>query len=230
MAFAIVTAAGEGRRMGGSTPKAELELCGRPLFVYSMEAFERAPSVSGVVLTLPAERLSEWPVERLKGMGLEKAHAVVAGGSSRQESVERALREVEDRGAVVVVIHDGARPLVTEDMIEAVADLREGADGAIVAVPVTDTIKEVRSGEIVTTLPRDGLVAVQTPQAFRLGTLVLAHSRAREDEFVGTDDASLVERIGGRLTVHPGSHENIKVTYPSDLVLAEAILAGRWTP
>ena len=226
MATGIITAAGAGSRLEQGTPKLEAELLGRPIVMYSLLAFEEARSIDEIILVVPAERLEEWLPVRLREMGIEKAASTIAGGDTRQESVRLALEITGDEIGTVVV-HDGARPLVTPGMIDSVSAVPAGFDGVVVVVPVTDTIKEVDAGVVVRTPDRRLLVAVQTPQAFDLEKLRLAHSAAKADGFAGTDDAVLVERMGGNVMVVPGSRENIKVTYPEDLARARDIILSR---
>jgi 2-C-methyl-D-erythritol 4-phosphate cytidylyltransferase len=226
VALAIIAAGGRGSRLGSSSPKFESELCGKPLVMYSLEAFQASESIEDIVLVVPGHRLDAWSAERLMGSGIGKAAATVAGGATRQQSVFRGLKALPSKSGLVVV-HDAARPLVTADMIEAACDLPEGADGVITAYDVTDTIKVVHDGFVVSTPDRESLIAVQTPQAFRFEVLLQAHRAAEEERFAGTDDAVLVERIGGKVAVIPGSRDNVKVTYPEDLELAEAIIVER---
>jgi 2-C-methyl-D-erythritol 4-phosphate cytidylyltransferase len=157
--------------------------------------------------------------------GLGQVSAVVAGGLKRQQSVALGLQAL--RRCDVVLVHDGARPLVTADIIERVVEAAVEHGAAVPAVPVRDTIKRVDGDRVVETLNRDELRAVQTPQGFRYELLVQAHERAREEGFYGTDDATLVERLGHPVAVVPGSPENLKITTPEDLLLAEALLQWR---
>ena len=226
MAFAIIAAGGRGIRLGSPIPKFELELSGKPLLLYSLEAFEAAPSIESMVLVVPRERVGDWAVGRLHRLGITKLSATVEGGATRRESVGRGLRAMEGRSGTVVV-HDAARPLVTTELVERACEVPEGADGVITALEVTDTVKEVDGAAVIATLERERLVAVQTPQAFRIDTLREAHAAAERDHFEGTDDASLVERLGGRVVVIDGSRDNIKVTYGEDLARARAILLER---
>lgn len=226
MALGIVAAGGHGERLGSEVPKAEVELLGKPLFLHSLAAFQNAPVISGIVLVLPPERTGDWPLERFRNAGIHRATTVVAGGTTRQESVRKALDAIPERTGTVVV-HDAARPAVTPEMIDEVSHIPPDAEGLITAVPVTDTMKLVRGGVVERTIDRGRLVAVQTPQAFRLETLREAHRLASESGFVGTDDSSLVERMGCTVLVRTGHRENIKVTFPGDIVRAEAILMAR---
>lgn len=226
MAFALIAAAGTGDRLGGRACKFETDLAGRPLVMYSLDAFQEAACIEGIVLVVPEGREGSWHAGSLSGRGVTKALATVPGGATRQASVLEGLKALGDRQGVVV-IHDAARPLVTPALIESVCAIPEGFSGMIAAAPVTDTVKEVADGAVSSTLARGRLVAAQTPQAFDLRELIEAHEDAARDGFEGTDDASLVERRGGRVGVVPGGRDNIKITYPEDLVMAEAMLAGR---
>jgi 2-C-methyl-D-erythritol 4-phosphate cytidylyltransferase len=229
VALAVIAAGGSGSRLGSPSSKFEHELCGKPLIMHSLEAFQAARPIDGIVLVVPDHRLGEWTVERLKELGISKAVSTAAGGATRQQSVFLGLKQIGDAEGVVV-IHDAARPLVTAGMIEAVSSVPEGADGLITATGVIDTIKAVDGGFVASTLERDRLVAVQTPQAFHLEVLRKAHFAAEADGYLGTDDAALVERIGGKVAVLQGSRDNIKVTYPEDLAIAEAIIIKRGAP
>ncbi len=225
MAFAVIAAAGLGERMGGGAPKFEAELAGRPLVVYSLEAMQAASSVDSIALVVPADRVADWRVsphlERIS-----KLTSIVAGGESRRDSVWNGMQAAPGVPEVVVV-HDAARPLVTPALVDRACLIPEGFDGTVAAVPLTDTVKEVEGEVIVATPDRGRLVAVQTPQAFRFACLKRAHEQAAREGFVGTDDAALVERAGGRVAVIEGSRDNIKVTFPEDLERARAILERR---
>lgn len=226
MAIAIIAAAGRGSRLGSPVSKFELELCGKPMLLYSLEAFQAAHCVDAIILVVPEERLDAWTVDDLRARGISKASAIIAGGTTRQESIRRGLESIPDE-AGTVVIHDAARPLVTPEAVEAACLIPDGADGVITAVGVTDTIKSLKGSVVGSTLQRESLVAVQTPQAFRLDVLRDAHLAASEQEFEGTDDAALVERVGGVVAVVEGSRENIKVTFSEDLALVDAIIRER---
>jgi 2-C-methyl-D-erythritol 4-phosphate cytidylyltransferase len=205
-AWAVVVAAGSGARFGA--PKQFADLAGRPVLSWSLDAARRA--CVGVVLVVPPDRADEeWP-----------ADTVVAGGATRSESVRAGLERVPARAAVVAV-HDAARPLAPVALWAAVIQaVRGGADAAIPAAPVTDTVKEVGVDGHLVTLDRSRLVAVQTPQAFRAELLKQVHRDGGE----ATDDAALVERAGGRVELVTWSEPNLKITSPTDLVLAEALL------
>lgn len=224
--FAIIAAGGRGERLSSGSPKFETPLLGRPMVLYSLEAFEEAEEIDGIVLVVPPDRVDSWSSGALGRWGVTKAHATVAGGATRQESVRLGLETLEGVTDVVVV-HDAARPLVKPDVINAVCKFPPGAVGLVAAVPVTDTIKLVSGATVRSTLKRAHLFSVQTPQAFDFTVLVDAHRSALASRFEATDDASLVEKVGGRIDVVEGDLENIKITYPADILTAEAIMAGR---
>jgi 2-C-methyl-D-erythritol 4-phosphate cytidylyltransferase len=205
--WAVVVAGGTGTRFGG--PKQFADLGGRPLASWSLAIARQA--CDGVVLVVPADAAD----------GSWDADAVVTGGSTRSESVRAGLAAVPD-SAEVVAIHDAARPLARLPLWQAVLDaVAAGADGAVPAAPVTDTVKEVGADGQLVTLDRTRLVAVQTPQAFRAGVLRRAHG-AGGDAF---DDAALVEAAGGRVVLVDGAPDNLKVTSPTDLVVVAALAA-----
>ena len=208
----IVPAGGRGERLGVDRPKAFVVLAGRPMLDWSVRVL--ASICDRVVVAVPAGH--EEPPDR------------VAGGASRSASVRAGLAAAPE--AAVVVVHDAARPLITLDLVErCVAALREGdADGVIAAAPVTDTIKQADgSGRVVRTLDRSNLWAVQTPQVFRAGALRRALEVDEATLARATDDASLVEAAGGTVAVVQSSPENLKVTTPLDLRLAETLLELR---
>lgn len=168
---------------------------------------------------VPEEHLSE------AAALLESQDVVLtSGGKTRQASVVSGLDEIS---AEIVVIHDGARPLVTSDLIGRVLEPLDRYDGAIVGIPMDDTLKQAEGEEVLRTVDRSQLWRVQTPQAFRTDVLRRAHERAQKERFVGTDDSALVERDGGSVKLVTGSRLNVKVTYPEDFALAEALLEAR---
>jgi 2-C-methyl-D-erythritol 4-phosphate cytidylyltransferase len=207
--WAIVVAAGEGRRFG--QPKQFALLGGRPVIEWSLEASRSV--ARGVVAVLPESFVGS------PGLG-KGADRVMAGGPTRASSVRRGLAAVPDN-AEVVLVHDAARPLASRELFRAVVDaVLAGADGAIPGIAVADTVKRVRNGYVAETLDRSELVAVQTPQAFRAAALRQAHAGAPE----ATDDAGLLEALGLSVAVVPGEYHNLKLTSPEDLAIAE-----RWS-
>ncbi|HIC97391.1 MAG TPA: 2-C-methyl-D-erythritol 4-phosphate cytidylyltransferase, partial [Aquificaceae bacterium] len=209
MKACILLAAGEGKRIGFR--KQFIEIHGKPLFMYSLEKALRV--FEEVLLVLPRDSLTKVQVPE----GVKK----VEGGKERQDSVLNGVLETE---AEVVVIHDAARPMVTEDMFREVSRLGE-YDGKIVALPSRDTIKEVSGEGVLKTVDRSHLWLAQTPQAFRRKVLLECHFRARNEGFYGTDDASLLERYGYRVGIVMGSYWNVKVTYREDIPLLERLLS-----
>lgn len=195
----IVPAAGAGERLGADVPKAFAVLGGRPMVEWSLDVLREV--CDRVVVAVPADRVA--PPD------------FVAGGATRSASVMNALEAAPE--ASVVVVHDAARPLVTVDLVRRCLDALEGFDGVIAALPVTDTVKEVEDGQVVRTPDRGRLWAAQTPQVFRADVLRRASGDA-------TDDASLVEAIGGRVRVVEGTPENFKVTTALDMRIAETLL------
>ena len=219
--WAVLAAAGRGDRLGLDRPKAFAQLAGRPLVAESLERLEASGWVDSIVVVAP----SDWeePVILLaEELGCGKVVASVAGGETRAESVRIGVGEVGEDAAVILV-HDAARPLLPEEVIERVlAPLSEGWDGAVPGLPIVDTVKRVRDGAVEETLPRAELVAVQTPQAFVASVLRSAVSSDGE----ATDCSSLVEAAGGRVRLVEGDARLVKVTTPEDLALVESLLVA----
>jgi 2-C-methyl-D-erythritol 4-phosphate cytidylyltransferase len=221
---AVVPAAGRGERLGPGAPKALRELGGVPILVYAVRALAAARSVDLVVVAAPPDDVAA-VVALLTDHQVPAEVCVVAGGATRQESVQLAVSSLGD-DVDVVLVHDAARPLVPVELVDAVAAaVRAGADAVVPVLLVTDTIKQVASDVVVMTLDRSALRAVQTPQGFRRQVLAEAHAVAGTS--AATDDAGLVEAIGARVSTVVGSAEAFKVTTPIDLLLAEAVLAQR---
>jgi 2-C-methyl-D-erythritol 4-phosphate cytidylyltransferase len=215
--WAIVAAAGRGDRLGLDRPKAFASLRGRPLLAESLERLEATDWVDAIVVAAP-EGWEEPVILLAEELGCGKVSSCVTGGATRAESVRLALAEVPEDAAVVLV-HDAARPLVTEEVVGRVLEpLGEGWDGAVPGLPLADTVKRVRDGAVIETVAREDLVAVQTPQAFV--TSVLRSASSGE----ASDCAGLVEHAGGRVKVVPGDPRLLKVTEPSDLELVESWL------
>ena len=210
MAVALVVAAGRGERLGTPVPKAFVNLAGRPMLEWSVTALQRVAAVTEIVVALPP------------GVTAPAGTIGVPGGSQRSHSVRAALAISGPDD--VVIVHDAARPLVTTELVVACLAALDGADAAIAATPVTDTIKECEDGRVVRTLDRGRLWAIQTPQVFRREALERA--LAQDDGVVAaaTDDAALVEALGGTVRIVPAPPENLKVTTALDLRVAELLL------
>jgi 2-C-methyl-D-erythritol 4-phosphate cytidylyltransferase len=214
----VIAAAGSGQRLGAGGPKAFVELAGRPMLEWSLDAFRAASTIAEIVVAAPPGQ-----DDAVSRQGV----VAVSGGEHRSQSVANALALC---GEDFIVVHDAARPLVTPGLIDAMVDqlaAEEDAAGVIAGTPVTDTIKQVGDGaQVKRTLARSGLWAVQTPQVFRANELrgALADPDSLPD---ASDDAMLVERQGGRVVIHSTSPDNIKVTTPLDLRVAELLLRER---
>jgi 2-C-methyl-D-erythritol 4-phosphate cytidylyltransferase len=218
--WAVLAAAGRGERLGSDRPKAFARLGGRPLLAESLERLENSGWIDAIVIAAPPE-WEEPSILVAEEIAATKVSSCVAGGESRSESVRLALEEVP-ADAAVLLVHDAARPLLPETVIERVlAPLSEGWDGAVPAVPLADTVKRVEADRVVETLRRDDLVAVQTPQAFLADVLRRA---VGGDVSKATDCASLVEAQGGRVKVVEGDPRLRKVTDADDLALVETWL------
>jgi 2-C-methyl-D-erythritol 4-phosphate cytidylyltransferase len=221
----IVAAAGRGTRIGGDLPKQFLPLQGVPILLRAVRPFASHPDVAQVVVVLaPAD--AESPPAFLAEMEGE-ALAITAGGRERSDSVAAGLRALQ-AGCEIVLVHDGARPFVDRGVIDAVIAYARAGDGAVAAIPVSDTIKEAMGTDptvIGRTVPRAGLWRAQTPQGFPRRLLEQAYARAGAGASGATDDASLVEDCGGTVRLVPDSPRNIKITTREDLAVAEA-LAG----
>jgi 2-C-methyl-D-erythritol 4-phosphate cytidylyltransferase len=218
--WAVLAAAGRGERLGSDRPKAFARLGGRPLLAESLERLEESGWIDAIVIAAPPD-WEEPAILVAEEIAATKVSSAVTGGDSRSESVRLALDEVPEDAAVVLV-HDAARPLLPEEVIERVlAPLSEGWDGVVPVVPLADTVKRVEGDRVVETLPRDDLVAAQTPQAFLADTLRRAVSG---DVSSATDCASLVESQGGRVRIVDGDPRLLKVTDADDLALVESWL------
>lgn len=215
----MVVAAGRGERLGSPYPKAFAKLGGRPLLAESLERLDRSDWIEGMVVVVPAE-WEEPAILLAEEVGAGKVTLAVPGGETRSDSVRAGLAEVPEEAAVVLV-HDAARPLVDEAVVERVVLALEGEwDGAVPTMPVPDTLKRADGETVVETVDRTGLVAVQTPQAFVAGTL----RRALAADGSESDCAGSVELAGGRVRVVPGDPRLVKVTSDADLALVEALL------
>jgi len=214
----LVPAAGAGVRLGAGIPKALCLLAGEPLLVHAIRRVLAAPSVGFVVVAAP-------PGDPAAVGELAGPVTVVLGGATRQASVAAALAAVPDRYGIIL-IHDAARALAPTSLVESVAAaVRAGRDAVIPVLPVVDTVKEVSaSGQVVGTVDRSVLRAVQTPQGFRRAVLAAAHAAATDEH---TDDAGMVEKLGVPVHTVPGAESAFKITRPVDLLFAEALLAGR---
>ena len=222
----IIVAAGTGSRFGSELPKQFLNLCGKPVLAHAIEAFKRATPDAEITVVISRQMLPLW--EELCRNHDIPSHRTAMGGATRWESVKNALASLSDAPAgAIVLIHDGARPLVNENVIRHAAACARNTDGAIPAIPVTDTLRQLDDNEVLSTpVDRTAFRAVQTPQAFMMWRLREAYTLPYRPEF--TDDASVLAAAGfGNIVLTPGSPENIKITTPVDLIVAKAIMETR---
>ena len=223
MNTAIIAAAGSGSRMASDQPKQFLQLAGTPVIFHTLGPFEQCESIHEIIVVLPAEQTAAF-LEMAGKRGLRKLSRVVPGGATRADSVKRGFMAIRSASAGIVAIHDGVRPFVTVDEIESVVASAETKGAAILAAPVTDTIKEVEGKSVVKTLDRLQLRRALTPQCFRYELLRKAYEQV--DDLSFTDESALIEKIGVQVMTIEGSSRNIKITTPQDLLIAEAFLKG----
>lgn len=228
-AWGVVLAGGSGERFGRPGGKQLLSISDRPLAWWSIRAVSAASSIDGVVIACHPDRVAEY-ADVLRDACDDKPLEFVAGGATRQDSARAAVHRAIERGATIVAVHDGARPLVTTDDIDSVVRATAGSqafDGFVLGHPCSDTLKRVDGDRIVETPDRSAYWQVQTPQVFSAARLMTAFDAAEKAGFIGTDDASIVEFDGGRVGVVVGRRDNIKVTLPEDAFVSEVILEAR---
>jgi len=219
---AVITAGGMGIRMKSSVPKQFLEIAGKPLIVHTIDKFNGLESVNEIVVVVP-EKDADRTRKLIKEWSLDKVSAVVSGGSERLQSVQNGISAVSE-DTDIILIHDGVRPLVTADDIQKVIDKTIETGAAILALPVTDTIKRVEDNKIVNTLNRNIMWRAQTPQGFRAEIIRKAYEMGVEKRINATDDSQLAEAIGVCVSVVKGSGPNIKITNPDDISVVSFLL------
>jgi 2-C-methyl-D-erythritol 4-phosphate cytidylyltransferase / 2-C-methyl-D-erythritol 2,4-cyclodiphosphate synthase len=221
---AIIPAGGAGKRLKAQKAKQYLLLDGVPVLVHTLKVFQQAKVIDEIILVLPPDDVASAQEQLINKYGLTKITAVVAGGKERQDSVRNGFAAITGE-CDIVIIHDAVRPFVTKEMINQVVAAVKSFEAASVGVKAKDTIKETKKDNLVAaTIPRQNLWLTQTPQAFKFDLLKKAYTAAYRDKYYGTDDASLVERIGAKVIMIEGCYENIKITTPEDLILAEALM------
>ena len=220
--IAVIVAGGSGTRFGAQTPKQFLELAGKPILMRTIEAFgENRDGSFEVIVTLPASQFEQWQ-QLCDRYSFHVPHRIVAGGETRWHSVKNALDSISDLEDIdVIAVHDGVRPLVTAELISRTLDTARVKGSAIPVVMLNDSVRQM-AGETSHALDRSSLRAVQTPQAFDAKVLIEAYGQPFDKTF--TDDASVVERMGHDITLVEGDPQNLKITRPMDLALAEYIL------
>jgi 2-C-methyl-D-erythritol 4-phosphate cytidylyltransferase len=225
--IAIIVAAGLGTRMGRTLSKQYLMLDNKPILVHTLKIFEKASTVDQIIVVVPNQDISYVRQEIIEFYEISKIQRVISGGKERQDSVNNGLKEIPS-STDIVLIHDGVRPFVSEDLINisVTTALEKGA--VTLGVPVKDTIKSADANGLVSgTLQRDTLWLTQTPQVFKNEIIQEAYKKAYDHGYYGTDDASLVERMGVNVAMIKGSYDNIKITTPDDLHLGEFLLHKR---
>lgn len=220
----IIPAAGQGKRMRAGKNKVLLQLKDIPILIHTLNVFETDEACEGIILAIPAGDEDHFS-SLLKKFGIKKVTSLVTGGNERQHSVYNGLQAAKKEG--IILVHDAARPFIEKRVIHELVAVAEEDGAAVVAVPVKDTIKKVNNYEVVETIERSSLWAIQTPQAFRVSLLEEAHNLAFSEQFLGTDESSLVERLNVPVKIVEGGYDNIKLTTPEDLYFAEAIIKQR---
>lgn len=221
--YIIIVAGGKGQRMGSSVPKQFLLLCGKPVLMHTIEAFHSYSTSLEIILVLPEEQQTHWK-ELCKEYGFTTPHTVVSGGSTRFESSRNGISAIPDDADGVVGIHDGVRPLVSAAVIDRCYESARENYAAIPVMPLTDTLRFIGESGCGRNVLRSDYVIVQTPQVFDIALAKRAFSLPYKESF--TDDASVVEDLGCQVSVVEGCRENIKLTTPFDMKVAEAILHG----
>jgi 2-C-methyl-D-erythritol 4-phosphate cytidylyltransferase len=220
----LIPAAGTGSRMGSATNKQYLILADRPILAHTLALFDSHPVVDHIYVISPSEEIARYRTDVVELYGFTKIRNLIPGGAERQDSVRNGLLSCGAADDDIILIHDGVRPFFPASFIEQVVTVAARIGGCVVGVPVKDTIKKVEHGLIQNTPDRHCLWQAQTPQAFRYELIREAHEQALRDGYRGTDDASLVERLGLPVAMLEGSYRNIKITTPEDLILARAFL------
>lgn len=217
---ALIVAAGQSTRFGGEIPKQFVTVCGRPLLAWTISRFEEAESIDKIIVVVSSDYLLFTGDNVIDPFRFEKVYKIVSGGETRQESVLMGLQAMPPN-TELVAIHDGARPLVLPEDIDRTVDAARITGAAMLAVPITDTVKRVEDNVVVATLDRRKLYLAQTPQVFEFQTIVSAH---QEHQSSVTDDASLVEARGIGVHIIAPTSTNLKVTTPEDLLMVEVML------
>jgi 2-C-methyl-D-erythritol 4-phosphate cytidylyltransferase/2-C-methyl-D-erythritol 2,4-cyclodiphosphate synthase len=224
---ALIPAGGAGKRLKAQKAKQYLLLDHLPVLVHTLKVFQQAEIIDEIILILPPDDVVSAKKQLINKYGLIKVTAVVAGGKERQDSVRNGLAAITGE-CDIVVIHDAVRPFITQELLTQVVAAAKSFGAASAGVKAKDTIKETKKGNLVAaTIPRKNLWLTQTPQAVKFDLLKKAYTAAYRDKYYGTDDASLVERIGAKVKFIEGSYENIKITTPEDLILAEALMKNK---
>ncbi|WP_058486316.1 2-C-methyl-D-erythritol 4-phosphate cytidylyltransferase [Defluviitalea phaphyphila] len=223
----IIPAAGQGKRMGKGVNKQYLKINNKPIIVHTIEKFINSGLINDIIVVISKEEIEYFKKEIIQKYNLSKNLNIVEGGKERQESVYNGLKNISSK-TDIVLIHDGARPFVSIEEIKKSIEGAKQYGSCVIAVKVKDTIKvSDEDGYIKNTPNRENLWSVQTPQAFKKHIIIKAYNKAEQDNFLGTDDAMLVERIGQKVKIIEGKYDNIKITTPHDLYIGEIIIKSR---
>ncbi len=217
--YAIIVAGGSGSRMHSAIPKQFLLLNGLPVLMHTINAFHHSQTQPQIIVVLPADSHEYWD-ELCKTHGFDITHQLISGGETRFHSVKKGLSLIDDEDAVVA-IHDAVRPLIGKEIIDESFDCAEQYGNAIVAVKSRDSVRQIKDNRS-TSLTRDEIYLIQTPQTFQIEQLRQAYQQSYSPNF--TDDASVVEQTGVNINLIGGSHQNIKITFPEDIAIAEFLL------
>lgn len=217
----VIPAAGQGKRMKLNKNKQFLVLEEKPVIIHTLEVFQMDSWCEEIIIVANSTEVEQIK-ELISTYEMTKVNKIVPGGNERQNSVYNGLKVVEK--AEIILIHDGARPFVTEELIHKLVLVAQKKDAAILAVPIKDTVKESDGIEILHTVDRSRLWSAQTPQAFKSEVILQAHEWADKNQFIGTDDASLLEQLQKGVSIVLGDYFNIKLTTPEDIVFAQSIM------
>ncbi|MDP3025993.1 MAG: 2-C-methyl-D-erythritol 4-phosphate cytidylyltransferase [candidate division Zixibacteria bacterium] len=220
---AIIAAGGRGERMGGELPKQFIQIKKKPVLTHTVEKFEKCDLIDEIVLVVPEDYISFCSCQVVDVYDFKKVRRILAGGKERQDSVYKALLSLSGN-TDIVVIHDGVRPFISSEKIAKSIEICKKEKAVILALPINETVKRIEDKFVITTLDREKLWVAQTPQTFEYKLILEAYKKAKGDGFIGTDDSSLVERLGFKVKVLEGDYENIKITTPEDLILAEKMI------
>jgi len=220
---AIIAAGGRGERMGGELPKQFIQIKKKPLLAYTLEKFEKCVLIDEIILVVPDEYVGLASYQVVDVFDFGKIRKIVSGGKERQDSVYKALLSLPGN-TDIVTIHDGVRPFVSVEKIVKSIEMCQQDKAVILALPINETVKRVENEFVITTLDREKLWVAQTPQTFEYKLILEAYKKAFDASFIGTDDSSLVERMGVKVRILEGDYENIKITTMEDLVLAEKMI------
>jgi 2-C-methyl-D-erythritol 4-phosphate cytidylyltransferase len=221
---ALIAAAGKGRRMNSRISKPFIPISGKPILAYTIDKFEKCKSIDKIYLIVSPEEKEICHKNILLRYNFSKVQELIDGGDTRQDSIYNGLKEL-DKDTDIVVIHDGARPLIEETIIQDSIEKAQKYGAAITAIPIKDTVKKSKNNFYINkTLNREEIWRAQTPQTFKYDIILTAYHQAYKDKYLATDDAAIVERYGHKVKLIIGPEENIKITTPFDLIMAEVFL------